>query len=93
MTSWSDVAAMQAAAEKANAQPEVADCGHAVNEAGEVVLRGQSGEAYGEHNGTQVVNLQVEHVQTPVTHRGLPANVATDQSPLTAGRGLRGRGK
>jgi len=87
MTSWGNVAQLQEAAERRNAQPEVAECGHQLDQAGNVVLRGATGEAYGEeHNGTQVVNFHPEHVQTPVTHRSLPADVATNQRALTAAK-------
>jgi hypothetical protein len=87
LAAWGNVAQLQQAAEAANARPETAECGHTVQN-GRVVLEGESPIATDPVHQT-VPNLPIEHVQTPVTKRGLPGNVATDQNPLTAGSGLR----
>lgn len=73
----------QEAAEARNAQAGVAECGHTVDETGEVVLDGQSPIAAGSPTGgTRVPNLVIEHMVTPVTKRSLPSRLTT--SPLTA---------
>jgi hypothetical protein len=79
---------MQAEAEQ-QIHVEVADCGHEVDSTGQVVLTGESPIASGSRVSQVAPNLRIEHVTTPVTKRGLPADVATNQNPLTAGRGRR----
>jgi hypothetical protein len=92
MPAFGDIARLQRQAEAANARPETAECGHLVDETGQVVLTGESPIGAGSPVSRTVPNLAIEHVQTPVTARTLPGNVATDQNPLTAGSGLsRGR--
>jgi hypothetical protein len=89
---FGSIGAGQEAAEAGNAEPTVAECGHTVDQSGDVVLAGSAGEAYGDAVGAKVPNLSIEHVRTPVTTRTLPADVATNQNPLTAGsRGRRGK--
>lgn len=84
MAAWGSIAAWQAAAEKANANPEVAECGHTVDENGQIVLEGENGMAggFGGHAG-DAVPITVQHVQTPVVKRSLPASLPT--SPLGKG--------
>ena len=76
----------RANAKPANPEHEAADCGHAVNETGDVVLEGETPMAAGSPVAATVPNFNPVHVQTPVTKRGLPSDHQANQNPLTAGR-------
>ena len=82
------VGGWQSRAEARDAEPEAAECGHMVDGDGQIVLEGPNGEgeAFGNRAGDRVANLSVQHVQTEVTKRGLPSDVATNQNALAAGR-------
>jgi hypothetical protein len=85
MTSWGTVAAMQQAAEAENANPELLECGHTVDETGRVVLEGESPIAT-EPVSAVVPNLTIEHVRTPVAKHGLP-DLQTSLLGRQGGRG------
>jgi hypothetical protein len=80
MVAFGDIARIQRQAEAATS---VAECGHEVDQDGQVALTGES-QVAGSPVSPVVPNLDVQHVQTPVTKRGLPSDLQTN--PLTAGR-------
>ena len=83
---------MAAARRQAEAGPtaEVIDL-TASQEANAVRLEGETPIAAGSEVHAAVPNLNVARVSKPCVTRGLPADVATNQSPLTAARPRAGR--
>jgi len=85
LTSWGGVAALQQAAEAANAVPDTDDMTDSQD--GSVRLEGEAGQTggFGAAPGDRVPNLNVTRVSKPCVTRGLPSNLQTN--PLGPGRG------